>query len=74
MTRAQLERFIEIRNKSQFTSNLQVAIDASSAGFEVDDLGPVARLPGGGWVWQTEHGRVTEQHGRWALEDLGEAN
>jgi hypothetical protein len=74
MTKEQLERFIEIRNSSQFSSNLQFAIDCDSAGFSVDDLGPAERLPGGGWYWDTPHGRLTEKHGHVELEDETNVN
>jgi hypothetical protein len=74
VTRQQLERFIEIRNSSQFSSNLQFAIDCDSAGFSVDELGPAERLPGGGWCWDTPHGRLVERHNQVELEDPTDAN
>lgn len=41
LTKAKLTRFVSIRNKSDYNSNLQFQIDANAAGFKVSDLGKV---------------------------------
>lgn len=64
MTKEQLLRFVEIRNASGFSSNLQFAIDAEEAGFKVEELGQAYKRAAGGYRWETPHGVLIE-HG-WA--------
>lgn len=63
MTKDQLLRFIDIRNRSGFSSNLQFGIDADEAGFDVKDLGQAYRRPAGGYRWDTPHGALVEHPG-----------
>jgi hypothetical protein len=58
--KSQLLRFIEIRNASGFSSNLQFSIDAGEAGFKVEELGEAFKLEAGGYRWWTEHGQLIE--------------
>lgn len=54
LTLAKLRRFVDIRNKSGFNSNLQFQIDCMSAGFQPEELGDTRKfmLDGfGGYVW-----------------------
>lgn len=44
MTKAQLLRFIKMRNKCGFNSNLQFSFDAQECGFDVEDLGGVQKF------------------------------
>jgi hypothetical protein len=67
MTRNQLERFVSIRNKSRFSSNLQFSFDAKQAGFNAKDLGDPVKLGEGHYTWQTPHGVLTEFAGRLSL-------
>ena len=62
MTRKQLERFVNIRNKSGFASNLQFQIDANKCGFKISDLGEVIKYDWG-YEWQTPHGKLQEVSG-----------
>ncbi|HQV04595.1 MULTISPECIES: hypothetical protein [unclassified Novosphingobium] len=61
LTKSKLERFIKIRNKGGFSSNLQFSIDATEAGFDVGDLGDPTKLEEGGYAWNTAHGKLIEQ-------------
>lgn len=70
MTKKQLTRFIAIRNKSGFASNLQFSIDATEAGFDVEELGSCAARDEGGYQWNTPHGRLIEYGGVLTLEAL----
>lgn len=63
MTRDQLLQFVETRNRSAFSSNLQFSIDAKEAGFDVQDLGQAYRRPAGGYRWDTPHGALIEHPG-----------
>jgi hypothetical protein len=58
---AQLEKFVKLRNKSGFSSNLQFAFDAKECGFDVNDLGQAHKLEEGGYRWWTEHGQLIER-------------
>lgn len=68
MTRKQLERFVKVRNKSGFASNLQFQIDANECGFKVLDLGDVLKVADG-YIWHTPHGRIRERHGVLSFEN-----
>lgn len=63
MTKEQLRRFVEIRNASGFSSNLQFAFDATEAGFDVSELGTAERRSAGGYRWKTPHGLLLEHPG-----------
>lgn len=67
MTRAQLEKFIRIRNASEFQTNLQFGIDATEAGIDVHELGE-PRLEANGWSWKTPFGILIEENGKLRLE------
>ena len=76
-TKQQLTRFVALRNKSGFASNLQFAFDAKECGFDVDDLADAIKVEGGGYRWHTEHGLLIERpDGQMELKadepDLGE--
>jgi hypothetical protein len=65
MKKEQLLRFIEIRNASGFSSNLQFSIDAGEAGFKVEELGQAFRQWGedgqiNGYRWDTPYGVLVE--------------
>ena len=59
-TKNQIKRFVQIRNKSGFSSNLQFSIDAREAGFDVSDLGDAVKRDEGGYLWATAHGKLVE--------------
>jgi hypothetical protein len=66
MTKEQLERFIAIRNKSGFASNLQFSIDADEAGFKVAELGTPTKVglkQAPAYHWETPHGTLIEEPG-----------
>jgi hypothetical protein len=50
LTLKKLERFVKVRNKSQFSNNLQFGLDADGCGFDVADLGS-PRKYSWGYVW-----------------------
>lgn len=63
ITKAKLERFVELRNASRFNSGFHFAADASAAGFDSEDLGPPEITDdASGWYWETPHGQLIE-HG-----------
>lgn len=68
MTRAQLDRFIRIRNKSGFNSNLQFISDAEEAGFDAVELGNATKHDFGTYTWTTPYGTLTERDGCLTLE------
>lgn len=68
MTIDQIRRFIRIRNISEFSSNLQFAIDADEAGLNLDELGNGVRIAEGHYEWQTPFGTLIEQFGQLRLE------
>jgi hypothetical protein len=68
MTLEQIEKFISIRNESEFDSNLQFAIDANEAGLNLDELGPGKKIDIKHYEWQTEFGRLIESGGILRLE------
>jgi len=64
ITRARLKRFVQIRRRSSFSTNLQFAIDADAAGFKVELLGDPRKFTCGGftgyqWDVDTPSGNVT---------------
>lgn len=72
MTLDQLRRFIEIRNKSAFQTNIQFVSDAAECGINVADLGDATRdedpetgLPV--WRWRTPYGLLVEQNAKLTL-------
>lgn len=50
--------FVRIRNNADFHNNLQVMIDASTAGFDITKL--PQRAYSWGCVWETAHGLIIE--------------
>ena len=69
LTLKKLERFVNTRNRSEFNSNLQFQIDASSCGFKVSDLGDVKKTGDGTYYWITPHGMLVECGGRMFLSE-----
>lgn len=71
LTRNKLERFVEVRNASEFNTNIQFQLDASSCGFKIADLGDVTKLDddryGHVYVWQTPFGELVEAGGKLSL-------
>ena len=68
LTKPKLLKFIKIRNKSPYNSNLQFSIDADSCGIKLEDLGEVKKLEDGyGWEWDTEFGKLQELLGKLRL-------
>ena len=79
-SRAALRRFIAIRERSPFDSNLQFAFDAASAGFNLDALGDATPyMPPGvpddaaaclrSYRWVTPWGELHEQFGKLELRE-----
>lgn len=71
LTRARLERFVKVRNKSEYQSNLQFLSDCESCGFRVGDLGdvtPVVTENGKHYVWTTPFGKLIEEYGKLRIE------
>jgi hypothetical protein len=60
MTKNQLLKFIRIRNRSGFNTNLQFLLDLHEAGIAAKDLGNATRAEAGGYQWRTEHGLLVE--------------
>jgi len=71
ITKKQLLKFIELRNKSEYQSNLQFEIDARAAGFSSTDLGQAIKVKNGDgfedYVWETSFGKLTEHYGELTL-------
>lgn len=63
-TRKQIERFVRIRSKAEFNSNLQFIADAREAGFSVADLPKVEKCDDGSYQWTLSHGTMSEVNGR----------
>lgn len=67
MTRKQLEKFIKLRNTSDFQTNLQFQIDADASGFKVSDLGDPKVIVGEygikSYEWATPYGTLREHLG-----------
>ena len=61
MTKTKLLKFIKARNESSFSSNLQFSIDATEAGFDVNELGDAVKREGGGYEWNTRYGHLIEE-------------
>lgn len=77
MTREQLLRFVEMRNRSGFASNLAFQVDADYCGFRAEDLGEVEHdiEVGTGqdiWRWHTKWGVLEERYGQLTLHFVGE--
>lgn len=62
-TRAQIKRFIKIRERSGLPSNMQFSFDASEAGFDVRDLPKVEKVSDGEYKWHMSHGTLREFFG-----------
>lgn len=69
ITKEQLLKFIEIRNQSSFSSNMQFVFDAEEAGFYAGDLGSAEEMEPKKYVWETEYGQLIEEVGRLRLEE-----
>lgn len=68
LTKAKVEKFIRIRNKSRFNSNLQFQIDAQEAGIRMDDLPKAEPLEIGAYAWDLgKLGRLVERNGKLIL-------
>ena len=50
LTKAQIDRFIQVRNSSPFDSNLQFISDAQGCGFKIEQLGDCLKWDGC-WTW-----------------------
>ncbi len=65
LTRAKLLRFVRVRNKSGFQSNLQFQFDADECGFSVKDLGDPVKCQNfettGEYRWVTPFGTLVEK-------------
>jgi len=68
LTKEKLEKFVDMRNESEFCSNLQFEIDANECGFSVKDLGKVTKVELGHYEWQTPFGTLREVAGHVSLE------
>lgn len=70
VTKAKLERFIKVRNKSMFSSNLQFQIDLDECGLTLADIGQAVRRDegAGGFMWATPCGKLIEERGELRLE------
>lgn len=68
MTKAQLLKFIKMRNRSEYNSNMQFQSDAEDCGFNARDLGDVVKDEHGDYVWTTPHGKLREHWGVLSLE------
>ncbi len=68
MTKQQLLKFIELRNKSDLQTNMQFCIDAETAGFNIAELGDGQHAEEG-YVWNTPYGLLIEQNGMLRLKE-----
>lgn len=72
MTATQLSRFIHLRNKSPFQSNLQFEIDAQRAGFDSKELGTAIKTDTG-YEWRLKDGWfLVEKNGKLYKDYRGE--
>lgn len=69
LTVAKLEKFVNRRNKSEFSSNLQFQIDIEACGFRIKDLGDVKKTDDGIYYWLTPYGMLVECGGRMSLSE-----
>jgi len=67
LTKAKLEKYVKVRNKADFHSNMQFQIDAEECGFSMADLGP-AKKEGYDYTWATPFGTLREHRGLLSLE------
>ena len=72
--RTKLCALVRVRNRSEFSSNLQFQADIESVGLEMKDLGAALRVPGvDAYQWFVKDGsyehRLIEQDGKLRLED-----
>lgn len=75
MTLNQLKKFIKLRNKSEFDSNLSFMFDCTAAGFEHRELGQAKHLPHApkigdrywSFYWTTPFGVLVEHFGKMRL-------
>jgi len=68
ITEKKLNKFIEIRNNSQYQSNLQFQIDLDEAGIVIDELGGCEKVKPGLYKWETSAGTLVEENGELRLE------
>jgi hypothetical protein len=61
-----LKKFISIRNKSSFHSNLQFGIDLEEAGIKMEELGELIKTEDG-YMWKTLYGDLVETNGKLEL-------
>jgi hypothetical protein len=79
LTMKKLDRFVKVRNRSGFPSNLQFQIDANECGFEVSELGDVRvfHIDGSkGYEWKPVIAKVSvrnniKQERTWLVEFFG---
>jgi len=74
MTLAKLQRFVRMRNKSGFPSNLQFMFDLEACGMRVADLGDAKKVAPGIYVWETPFGQLFERYGEMELDVDAEAS
>ena len=72
MTKAQLVRFIKLRNKSAFNTNLQFYFDMNECGIDPTELENATNLNDriGCW-WDLPHGVLVELYGKLTLYKAG---
>lgn len=63
ITQKQIEKFVKIRNKSAYSSNIQFFTDLAKCGIEEEELGEAKKI-GNGWKWELSCGMLTEIEGR----------
>lgn len=67
LSKERLEKFVTLRNKSGFSSNIQFMLDANECGFKTDDLGKAKRLDEATYEWSTPFGKLIEDQGQLRL-------
>lgn len=60
---AKIVRFVKLRNKSGFASNLQFQIDLEECGLKMEDLGKVQKMGNNFYRWIVGKGELIEENG-----------
>lgn len=68
MTLTQLKKFVTIRNKSMFSSNLQFQVDLEEAGLTFEDIGPAHKEAENIYRWDTPVGTLYEHGGTLSIK------
>lgn len=68
LTVKMIEKFIRLRNRSGYTSNLQFSLDASESGFSIEALGQPQKIEDDFYRWVLPFGVLIEASGLLTLD------